>query len=73
MHVCMSKFTQENIYITGSIDALQNWSTSTALLLSSASYPVWSITVNVPASTTFQYKYIRINNGVGASRSFFLL
>ncbi|KAF9519201.1 carbohydrate-binding module family 20 protein [Hydnum rufescens UP504] len=54
----------ESIYITGSIDALQNWSTSTALPLSSTKYPVWSITLDVPASTTFQYKYIRIRNGV---------
>ncbi|KIP06693.1 carbohydrate-binding module family 20 protein [Phlebiopsis gigantea 11061_1 CR5-6] len=53
----------ENIYITGSVDALQNWSPSNALLLSSANYPTWSITVNLPASTAIQYKYIRINNG----------
>ncbi|PSR78193.1 hypothetical protein PHLCEN_2v7525 [Hermanssonia centrifuga] len=53
----------ENIYITGSVDALQNWSPDTALLLSSANYPIWSITVNLPASTTVQYKYIRKFNG----------
>ncbi|KAF9454874.1 carbohydrate-binding module family 20 protein [Macrolepiota fuliginosa MF-IS2] len=53
----------ENIYITGSIDALSNWSTGDSLLLSSANYPVWSLTVNIPASTSFEYKYIRINNG----------
>lgn len=48
----------ENIYITGSVDALEDWSPDNALLLSSANYPTWSITVNLPASTTIQYKYI---------------
>ncbi|KAG6866205.1 hypothetical protein C0991_007230 [Blastosporella zonata] len=54
----------ENIYLTGSVDALEDWSPTNALLLSSAAYPTWSITVNLPASTAIQYKYIRIYNGV---------
>ncbi|KAH7338218.1 glucoamylase [Rhizoctonia solani] len=54
----------ENIYITGSVDALANWSPDNALLLSSANYPNWSITVNLPAGTTIQYKFIRKYNGV---------
>ncbi|PBK75128.1 glucoamylase [Armillaria solidipes] len=53
----------ENIYLTGSIDALQNWSPDTALLLNTDNYPTWSITLDLPASTTFQYKYIRKFNG----------
>ncbi|QRV93216.1 glycoside hydrolase family 15 protein [Ceratobasidium sp. AG-Ba] len=53
----------ENIYITGSVDALANWSPDNALLLSSANYPSWSITVNLPASTAIQYKFIRKYNG----------
>ncbi|KZP02492.1 carbohydrate-binding module family 20 protein [Athelia psychrophila] len=53
----------ENIYLAGSVASLENWSASSALLLSSANYPEWSITVNVPASTAIQYKYLRINNG----------
>ncbi|KAK0504250.1 glycoside hydrolase family 15 protein [Armillaria luteobubalina] len=53
----------ENIYLTGSIDALQDWSTSTALLLSANKYPTWSITLNLPVSITFQYKFIRKFNG----------
>ncbi|KAG8684944.1 hypothetical protein FRC08_013398, partial [Ceratobasidium sp. 394] len=53
----------ENIYITGSVDALANWSPDNALLLSSANYPQWSITVNLPAGTAIQYKYIRKYNG----------
>ncbi|KAF8906144.1 glucoamylase [Mucidula mucida] len=53
----------ENIYITGSVDALQNWSPDNALILSADNYPIWSITVNLPASTTIEYKYIRKFNG----------
>ncbi|ETW81510.1 glycoside hydrolase family 15 protein [Heterobasidion irregulare TC 32-1] len=53
----------ENIYITGSVDALQNWSPDNALILSAANYPTWSITVNLPASSSIQYKYIRKYNG----------
>ncbi|THH20579.1 hypothetical protein EW146_g793 [Bondarzewia mesenterica] len=32
----------ENIYITGSVDALENWSPDNALILSAANYPTWS-------------------------------
>ncbi|KAI0373730.1 glucoamylase [Pilatotrama ljubarskyi] len=53
----------ENIYITGSVAALQNWSPDNALILSAANYPTWSITVNLPASSTIEYKYIRKFNG----------
>ncbi|CAE6475613.1 unnamed protein product [Rhizoctonia solani] len=53
----------ENIYITGSVDALSNWSPDNALLLSSTNYPNWSITVNLPAGTAVQYKFIRKYNG----------
>ncbi|KAH9922375.1 carbohydrate-binding-like protein [Fomitopsis serialis] len=53
----------ENLYITGSVAALENWSTDDALLLSSANYPTWSLTVNLPPSTTIEYKYLTKNNG----------
>ncbi|KAK0504262.1 glucoamylase [Armillaria luteobubalina] len=56
-------FFGENIYLTGSIDALQNWSPDTALLLNTDNYPTWSITLDLPASITFQYKFIRKFNG----------
>ena len=58
-------YSSENIYLTGSIDALSYWSTSSALgpLDNTDTYPVWTISVTIPANTTFQYKYIRINNG----------
>ncbi|KAI0270013.1 glucoamylase [Gloeopeniophorella convolvens] len=53
----------ENIFLTGSVDALKDWSPDNALPLSAANYPTWSVTVNVPASTNIEYKYIRKDNG----------
>ncbi|KAF5360945.1 hypothetical protein D9756_004876 [Leucocoprinus leucothites] len=52
----------EKIYVTGSIDALANWSPDGALLLSPGGYPIWDLTVNLPANIQFEYKYIRKNN-----------
>ncbi|KAH8118290.1 glucoamylase [Phellopilus nigrolimitatus] len=53
----------ENIYITGSVDALQNWSPDNAIALNADNYPTWSVTINLPVSTAIEYKYIRKNNG----------
>jgi len=53
----------ESIFLAGSVDALKNWSPNNALLLSSANYPIWSITVGLPANTDIQYKYILKFNG----------
>jgi len=53
----------ENVYITGSINALQNWSPDNALALSYTENFIWTITVTLPANTNFQYKYIRKFNG----------
>jgi len=55
----------EDIYICGSVDALVNWDPDTALILSPANYPIWSITVNLPANTQVQYKYIRKDSSTG--------
>ncbi|KAG5651660.1 hypothetical protein H0H81_007882 [Sphagnurus paluster] len=49
----------ENIFLVGSISQLGSWAPASSIALSSASYPVWKATVSLPASTTFQYKFIR--------------
>ncbi|KAG8908013.1 hypothetical protein FRC01_007522, partial [Tulasnella sp. 417] len=53
----------ENIFLTGSLSQLANWDPNNAVALSADTYPTWSVTVNLPASTTFQYKFIRKYNG----------
>ncbi len=49
----------QNVYVVGSIPVLGDWDTGSAVLLSSATYPVWTGTLNLPAGTAFQYKYIK--------------
>ncbi|KAI0646217.1 glycoside hydrolase [Trametes meyenii] len=49
----------ENIFLVGSISQLGSWNTANAIALSAASYPVWTVSVSIPAGTTFQYKFIR--------------
>ncbi len=49
------------LYITGSTDAHGNWNTDLGLPVDPANYPVWSNAVNLPASSSVQYKYYRKN------------
>jgi alpha-amylase len=54
----------QNVYVVGSIPALGSWNAGSAILLSSASYPIWSKTINLPANTYVEYKYIK-KDGAG--------
>ncbi|KAI7976123.1 hypothetical protein EIK77_008141 [Talaromyces pinophilus] len=53
----------ENVFIVGSISQLGSWNTNNAIALSASKYTssnnLWYATINLPAGTTFQYKYIR--------------
>ncbi|PJN26994.1 carbohydrate-binding module family 20 domain-containing protein [Kitasatospora sp. CB02891] len=49
----------QNLYVVGDAAALGGWDTSKALLLGSASYPVWKLDVALPAGAAIQYKYLR--------------
>ncbi|MFI9152380.1 carbohydrate-binding module family 20 domain-containing protein [Streptomyces sp. NPDC053367] len=51
--------TGQNVYVVGNNAALGNWSPAAALKLDPAAYPVWKLTVKLPAGTSFEYKYIR--------------
>jgi len=53
----------ENIFVTGNLRELGNWDPNKAVPLNANSYPIWSASVNLPTSLTFQYKYLRIFNG----------
>lgn len=55
---CTTTYGQ-NVYVSGSIPALGGWDTGKAVALSSANYPVWSATLDLPADTYFEYKYIK--------------
>jgi chitodextrinase len=49
----------QNVYLVGNIAALGSWSAGSAILLSSANYPTWSVTLSLPGSTAIEYKYIK--------------
>jgi hypothetical protein len=43
----------------GSGPLLSNWTPESGIKMSPANYPIWAVTVSLPASTTFEYKFIR--------------
>ncbi|KAG8736991.1 hypothetical protein FRC12_017338 [Ceratobasidium sp. 428] len=45
----------DNIYLAG----LGSWEAESAVLLSSASYPIWTISVQMAPGVSFSYKYLR--------------
>ncbi|KAF2276391.1 glucoamylase/glucan 1,4-alpha-glucosidase-like protein [Westerdykella ornata] len=53
----------ENIYVTGQLTQLGNWSPADAKPLSASKYtnsdPLWFAEIELPAGTVFEYKYIR--------------
>jgi alpha-amylase len=51
----------ENIHVVGNVAALGNWNPANSVPLDPATYPVWRGTVNLPAGTSVQYKYIKRN------------
>jgi alpha-amylase len=52
--------TGQEVYVVGNIPALGNWNTSAGIHLTTNSntFPVWTVTASLPASTAVQYKYI---------------
>ncbi|MFD7639409.1 carbohydrate-binding module family 20 domain-containing protein [Kitasatospora sp. NPDC059795] len=48
----------QNVYLVGSLAQLGSWDPNAAVALSSSGYPVWSGSVQLPANTAFEYKYI---------------
>lgn len=56
----------QTIKIVGSVAALGSWNTANAVTLSASGYtssnPLWSATINLPAGTTIQYKYINVHS-----------
>lgn len=51
----------QNVFVTGSVPALGNWDPAQAVPMSAAAYPVWESTVDLPADSTVEYKYIKKN------------
>jgi len=56
----------QTIKIVGSIPQLGNWNPASAVALSASQYtssnPLWSTSIDLPAGTTFQYKFIKVGS-----------
>ncbi len=51
----------QNVWLVGDHPLLGAWNPQSGVALSPVAYPVWSVTVSLPASTNFQYKYVKID------------
>jgi len=61
LNVTASTVPGQYVYVTGNTAALGNWDPGLAMPVDPRSYPVWVNTLNLPAGTTIQYKYVRKN------------
>ncbi|KAM0789526.1 hypothetical protein ACM66B_000341 [Microbotryomycetes sp. NB124-2] len=57
----------QGVYLVGSLSQLGSWSPSNSVKMtrsdtSSSKTGVWSVTVTLPASTSFQFKFVKLNN-----------
>ncbi|KAH8704141.1 putative glucoamylase precursor [Talaromyces proteolyticus] len=57
----------DEIYLAGNIEALKNWSTTNAILLSAKDYRsadnLWYTELSLPAGTSFEYKFFKNTSG----------
>lgn len=57
----------QTIKLVGNNAAIGNWNTANAVALSASSYtssnPLWKVTVNFPAGTALQFKFINVASG----------
>ena len=49
----------QNIFLAGNHPLLGEWREGSAIRLSPSAYPVWSVTISLPAGAAFQYKFLR--------------
>ena len=51
----------QNVYLVGNHPLLGAWNPQSAIRMAPVPYPVWSLTLSLPAATTFQYKYVKLD------------
>ncbi|MFJ6378696.1 carbohydrate binding domain-containing protein [Kitasatospora sp. NPDC092039] len=49
----------QNVYVVGSLPVLGDWAPAAGAKLDPAAYPVWKLDLDLPAGTSFEYKYVR--------------
>ena len=55
----------QEVYLTGSIEQLGNWTAVASARLSGDAYPNWTGDISIPAGTSFEYKYVIADPGGG--------
>ncbi|GAB4084694.1 carbohydrate-binding module family 20 domain-containing protein [Myceligenerans cantabricum] len=51
----------QNVYLVGDRPELGSWTPSDGVALSADSYPTWTGALDLPAGTTFEYKYVKLD------------
>ena len=51
----------QEVYLVGSLPELGVWQPHQGVHMSAATYPVWRVEVDLPAGTSFEFKYVKIN------------
>jgi len=51
----------QNVYVVGNLPELGSWKPASGVKMSAASYPDWTAKVGLPAGTSFEYKYVKID------------
>lgn len=49
----------QDVYLVGDRPLLGHWDKSAGIKMQPTAYPVWSVTVSLPANTSFQYKFVK--------------
>jgi glucoamylase len=56
----------QNVFVVGQLTQLGNWTPGSGVALSASKYtssdPLWFVSVDLPAATVFEYKYIKKNS-----------
>ncbi|WBB80619.1 alpha-amylase family glycosyl hydrolase [Micromonospora sp. WMMD882] len=59
--VSATTYYGQNVFVVGNIAALGGWNPANAVPLSSAAYPAWRATLDLPPQTAVEYKYLKKN------------
>ncbi|GAA4736879.1 hypothetical protein GCM10023216_32730 [Isoptericola chiayiensis] len=51
----------QTVHVVGSLPELGSWAPQDAPALDAGSYPTWTGTVELPAGTSFEYKYVKVD------------
>ncbi|GAA3734758.1 alpha-amylase [Spinactinospora alkalitolerans] len=60
-HANVTTWYGQNVLVVGDLPQLGSWNPDDAVAMSSADYPIWKTTVDLPLDQRFEYKFIKRN------------